>query len=225
MASRGLFIFGAGGHAREVAHIVADVNAAVPIFQLQGFVVDDGFEVAGSMHGLPVHRLNSWLPIRGDCEVVVAVGSPALRRQVVRRLEHHGVDRFATLIHPRAWIGSRVQVGNGSVVFGDSSVTTDVRIGDHVHINTGCSVSHDSTLEDFATLGPGSRTCGNALVREGADLGAGCILIPHAAVGRWSIVGAGAVVTQALGDNVTAVGVPARVIKTREAGWHERTSL
>jgi acetyltransferase-like isoleucine patch superfamily enzyme len=39
-------------------------------------------------------------------------------------------------------------------------------------------------------------------------------------IGPWTIVGAGAAVTGDLPANCTAVGVPARPIKTRPDGWH-----
>jgi UDP-perosamine 4-acetyltransferase len=61
---------------------------------------------------------------------------------------------------------------------------------------------------------------GNVVVGEGAFLGVGTMVIPGIRIGRWSVVGAGAVVTKDLPDDCTAVGVPARVIKTREDGWH-----
>ena len=42
-------------------------------------------------------------------------------------------------------------------------------------------------------------------------------MIDKVSVGAWTIVGAGAAVVRDLPANVTAVGVPARVIKQRNA--------
>jgi len=39
-------------------------------------------------------------------------------------------------------------------------------------------------------------------------------------VGEWSIVGAGAAVVKDVPPNVTVVGIPARVMRTRPEGWH-----
>jgi acetyltransferase-like isoleucine patch superfamily enzyme len=50
----------------------------------------------------------------------------------------------------------------------------------------------------------------------------GANIIQGHSIGSWSINGAGAVVIENIPANVTAVGVPARVIKIREKGWHER---
>jgi UDP-perosamine 4-acetyltransferase len=58
------------------------------------------------------------------------------------------------------------------------------------------------------------------VVGEGTFLGLGSGVIPGIRIGRWSVIGAGAVVTKDIPDNCTAVGVPAKVIKTRGEGWH-----
>ena len=47
-------------------------------------------------------------------------------------------------------------------------------------------------------------------------------VIPGRVVGEWTIVGAGAVVIDDVAPNATVVGVPARVVGERPAGWqHE----
>jgi len=55
------------------------------------------------------------------------------------------------------------------------------------------------------------------LVHIGAGAWIGSAAIVMADVGRDTIVGAGAVVTKPLPDHVVAAGVPARVVRTREA--------
>ena len=51
------------------------------------------------------------------------------------------------------------------------------------------------------------------------DVGTGTAILPEVTIGEWTVIGAGAVVTESLPGNATAVGVPARVIKTRAEGW------
>jgi acetyltransferase EpsM len=77
------------------------------------------------------------------------------------------------------------------------------------------SVAHDCVLGDFVNINPGATICGWAQIGEGAYIGAGAVVKDKAKVGAWSIVGAGAVVIKDIPANVTAVGVPARVIKQR----------
>jgi acetyltransferase-like isoleucine patch superfamily enzyme len=50
----------------------------------------------------------------------------------------------------------------------------------------------------------------------------GAKIIQGISIGPWTVVGAGAAVVRDLPANVTAVGVPARVIKTKEEFWFEK---
>ena len=62
----------------------------------------------------------------------------------------------------------------------------------------------------------GVRISGNCRVGEGALLGTGATLVQQVSVGGWSTVGAGAVVIEDIPDKVVAVGVPAKVVRSKE---------
>lgn len=98
-------------------------------------------------------------------------------------------------------------------------VQAQATLGRHVIANTGCSIDHDCAVGDYVHLAPGSRLAGGVHLGEGSFLGTKASAIPGINVGEWSIVGAGAVVSRSLSANVTAVGVPAKVIKERPTGW------
>lgn len=220
-------IFGAGGFAREVLQIILDINAQspqAPRWKPVGFIVDAAFVNVEPVHDLPILGTLEWLAADPSVHIVIAVGSSAARRRIVANVEMACGNPFATLVHPRSWLGRHVEIGPGSVVCAGCQITTDVRIGKHVHVNIGSTIGHDAVFGDFVTLNPGVNVSGNVFLGEGVEVGTGSVLIPHASVGDWSIIGAGTVVTKPLNANITAVGAPARVIKTREAGWHEGMS-
>jgi sugar O-acyltransferase (sialic acid O-acetyltransferase NeuD family) len=215
-------IFGAGGFAREVLQIIHDLNAEsaeqAPWHPV-GFIVDAAYVKQGQIHDLPILGSVDWLKHHPDTAVVIAVGSPAVRQRIARQITEAQHSHFATLIHPKSWIGRRVSIGTGSVICAGALITTDIQIGQHVHINLGCTIGHDAALDDFVTLNPAVSVSGNVHLGFGAEIGTRSTLIPQAHVGEWSIVGAGAVVTKELPSNITAVGAPAKVIKQRDAGW------
>jgi sugar O-acyltransferase (sialic acid O-acetyltransferase NeuD family) len=217
VVSHRILVFGAGGHAREILqllHDLRDTGTPGSAWEPAGVLVDEGLASSdGVLKGVPVFAGEAAWPAPGDTPMVVAVGASIARERIVRRLVARGHRHFPVLVHPRAWVSSAARLGDGCVVFAGAMLNADVTLGSHVHVNLGCSISHDSVLDDFATLSPGVRVCGNGHVGEAADLGAGTVLIPHARVGARAIVGAGAVVVGEIPADVTAVGMPARVVK------------
>lgn len=209
--ARPLVIFGAGGHGRELAQIVTDINRAQGgPWRLLGFVADCA-PPPEPLLPAPFLGDAAWLAQQPEPHVVVAVGDPESRRALVHRLRQQTPGRrFATLIHPRAWLADGVVPGEGSVVFAGCLLNVDVRIGVHASLNLGCTLSHDVVLGDFVSLGPGVHLAGGTHVGSGADIGAGAASRPRARVGTCAVVGAGAVVVHPVPDGCTVVGVPAR---------------
>lgn len=209
-----LVIVGAGGHGRELLDVVEAMNAQEPMYEFVGFLDDgpvDGPVLArrGVAVVGPVADLAT-----AEAEYLVAVGSPHVRRRVDELATALGVPA-AVAVHPMASVGSDVVLGPGSVLTAGARLTTNVVLGRHVHLNVNATVSHDCRLGDYVTLNPGSRACGNVTLGDGVTLGAGATVIHACVVGAWTIVGAGAVVVGHLPGDVTAVGVPARVLPDR----------
>ncbi len=214
-------IFGAGGLGREVAEVLRDAAAAGQPLAPLGFVVDAAYDAPATMHGLPVWR-DVEAVLRGDpaVSIIIALGDPARRAEAARRVEVLVGQRFATLIHPRAWVGGTVTVGVGSVVFGFSSITADVTLGRHVLVNPGVTIAHDCQVGDFVSIGPSAALAGGVVVEDGAELGVGARVMPRCRIGHLAFVGAGAVVIGDVEAGRTVVGVPARPLARR----HEPTA-
>ena len=210
---KSIVIWGIGGHAREVAQLVEDIEAHQPgSWTLKGFLVDKG---ATTQHPqtLPAPLLGGveWWAANPDVWIVVAVGNPKLRQQISEKLKvTNPRSHFATLVHPTSRLVKSAKVGNGSVVFAQSYVSDHVQIGQHASINFACTLNHDTALGDFVSLGPRVSVCGGVKVDSLCELGASVTVIPNVRIHSGVRVGAGAVVTRSLASGVTAIGVPAR---------------
>ena len=102
-------------------------------------------------------------------------------------------------IHPGAQIGRRVFIDHGAgVVIGETA-----EVGD------------DVTLYQGVTLGGTGKDHGkrHPTVESGVIIGAGAKVLGPFRVGDNARVAAGAVVLDAVPDNATAVGVPARIVR------------
>lgn len=216
-------IIGAGGHGREVADILRHQARSDGEIEALGFA-DDNRDLHGqNLDGLPVLGDWSWFEgaDRKDIAVVCAVGSPQVCRRLVERARGIGLS-FASVISPLAQISSYARLGEGVTIFPNVIINTGVFVDSHSILNVGVVVSHDATVGPYSNINPGAQLAGNVTIGEGCYIGMGSNVIQGRSIGAWSVVGAGAVVIHDLPDNVTAVGVPAKTIETREDGWHDR---
>lgn len=203
-----LVIVGAGGHGREALAVARAVNRLSDRWFELAFV-DDAPVPPELLERAEAHCIGDLDElIAGGDEHVIAIGDPATRRRVARRVG--GRAPAVALVDPSAWIGDDVQLGEGAMVFPGAVCTTNIRVGHHSHLNCGTIVSHDCRIGDYVSLSPGVRLNGAATVGDGALLGTGAIVLPGVTVGQDAVVGAGAVVIDDVADGTTVVGVPAR---------------
>jgi sugar O-acyltransferase (sialic acid O-acetyltransferase NeuD family) len=213
-----VFVVGAGGHGAELQAYVKDLERRGWDGEFLGFLDDSvppgrhrNLDVLGPLDAFE-HRGRDFFE---NLFYLTALGSNPVRKKVVERIEAIYENRIApwTLLHPSAWIGEDVEIGAGSCIAPGVIVTTRASIGRHCILNIKASVSHDCVIGDYVNINPGATICGWVNIAEGAYIGTGATLKDRVSVGANSIIGAGAVVVRDIPDNVTAMGVPARVIK------------
>ena len=218
-----IVIIGGGAHGREIAEILRLRRQQGEDVNLLGFIDQNSSEQ--TIDGLPV--LGGWDWFKGvnrsEIEVISASGFSEVRKRIVDQARAIGLS-FANAISLQSHVSPDATLGEGVVIYPNGVACRGSVIGDHSIMNAGAIVSHDTELGALSTLNPGVNLAGNISVGEGCYLGIGCSVIQGVKIGPWTIIGAGAAVVSDLPPNVTAVGVPAKVIKTREKGWHEQTS-
>ncbi|MCW4385032.1 acetyltransferase [Salinibacterium sp. SYSU T00001] len=207
-----LIVIGAGGFGRETLDVIEAINAVAPTFDLLGVIDAHPSEVAlQRLHARGVTFLGTdeAIILERDAQFVAAIGSPSVRETVTARLVAAGAQP-ATLVHPAAVIGSVPRIGRGSVVCAGAQVSTNVSIGEYVHINPNATIGHDAVLEDFVSINPGGIVSGEVFVESGALVGAGAVILQGLRVGRGSTVGAAACVVRDVAPTATVKGIPAR---------------
>lgn len=210
-------VLGAGGHAKVV--IATMEEAGIPV----SFVLDDDPAKWGTeILGVKVMGGFSELTKRGVVRAVIAIGDNKTRKKVVERWS--SCCMWLTVVHPQAYVHPTAKIGEGTVVFTGACIQPDTVVGKHAIINTGALIDHDCEIGDFVHIGPGSALAGGVHVGEGALVGIGSRVIPGRTIGMWAAVGAGSVVIQDIPAFTTAVGVPAREVKTRCISHRKRES-
>jgi len=214
-------IIGTGGFGREALDVLEAINQVETQYDILGFVTEPGYhEPRELINEKPVLGYFDWLEHhKNEVRAICGVGAPAMRRRLIQQAEQLGVEFFSA-VHPRTIQTRWVRMGAGSIITAGCILTNNITIGSHVHLNLDCTVGHDVVIEDFVTVSPGVHVSGNVRLEQGSFIGTGANLIEAITVGQWSVVGAGSVVVKDIPANTTAVGNPAKVIKTHKPGWH-----
>jgi len=212
-APNDLIIVGTGGHGHEIAWVASEATIE---WRLIGFLDDQVSNHGQVIMGARVlGALTDWTHY-SNAAFIIAIGSPRIRRDVVRRMQTLGRPRFATIIHRSVIHSPQVHFDEGSMIMPGSVLSTDIRVGRHTIINQSSTVGHDATVEDFCTLAPSVTLSGNVTLCEGAEIGTGSSVKQGVRIGRGAMIGMGSVVTKDVGDHELALGVPARFTRTLE---------
>lgn len=207
-----VLILGAGGHAQVIADILLRAHDAGSTVAPIGYLDDDPRLSGRVFLGLPVLGPLSQLAAIEHDAVIVAIGDNGVRCHLFESLRQQG-ECFAMAIHPHATLSSDVQVGPGTMICAGVVVNTGSTIGVNVILNTSCTVDHHNRIGDHAHIAPGAHLGGEVTIGEGTLIGIGATVMPRCQIGAWSVVGAAALVHHDLPAHVTAVGVPAQVIR------------
>lgn len=209
-----LVIIGASGHGKVIADI-AILNGYEDIV----FLDDD--ENIKSCAGFPVvGRVADGIGMTDD--KIVAIGNAATRERIQAK-----INGVVTLIHPRAVVSRRVQIGKGTIVMAGAVINSDSVVGDGVIINTGASLDHDCVIEDFAHVSVGAHIAGTCHIGKRTWIGAGATVSNNINICGGCMIGAGAVVVRDISEKGTYIGVPAKekqMIKIHRGGVNPHVS-
>ncbi len=207
---RKLIIFGAGGHGRELAWLAERAGWHTDHLT---FAVDRAEFASGNVNGIPVRLLSDIAPDKEQTGYVIALGNPATREHCAMLCEQAGFGAV-TLIHPEIELSRWLEIGRGSVIFSGTVLTTNIRLGRHVHINVACSVSHDVAIGDYSTLSPGVHISGHVHIGRRVFIGTGAVFINGTSreplvIGDDAVIAAGACVVGPVEAGAMVAGVPA----------------
>jgi sugar O-acyltransferase (sialic acid O-acetyltransferase NeuD family) len=191
-------LIGAGGFARE---IVAEVYLQKKI-KLKCFV-DDEYWVEG------LYKISEFN--HQTQKAIIAVGNPADKIKLLAKLPKQ--TKFWNYISPNAYIGD-LKLGAGNFICAGVIITTNVTIGNHVHLNLQTTIGHDSLLGDYVTTAPSVNISGNVTIGKAVYLGTKSCIREKISICDNVILGMNAGVISDIEESGIYVGTPAKKIRT-----------
>ncbi|WP_029906715.1 NeuD/PglB/VioB family sugar acetyltransferase [Prevotella sp. 10(H)] len=205
-----LIVFGAGDLGK---HIVYNIDMFEVEYNILGFMDEDANKVGWELCGLPILGIDYLQSNKAEnlC-MVIAISSPSAKEAISKKLELYNIE-FPNFISPHCWLSKGVKLGQGILIYPNSTVDFETEIGDFVTINAGCTIGHNVTIGRFSTIAPGVNLAGFTELGEKVNMGIGCCSIQKIKVGNSSIIGGQAMLIKDIESGKTVAGVPAKIIK------------
>ena len=206
-----LAIVGASGHGKVVADIAEYCGWEEVVF------FDDAFPKKKTLEGWSIvgdtqNFLSSMINFNG---CIVAIGDNITRLEKTNFLLLSGAP-VISLIHPSAIVSKYCSIKLGSVVKANVVIDAFSKIGLACILGTSATLAHDCKLMDAVHVSPGANLAGSVEVDQCTWLGIGSTINQGLSIGKNVIIGAGSVVINDMPDNVVAVGIPSKVIKSNK---------
>jgi sugar O-acyltransferase (sialic acid O-acetyltransferase NeuD family) len=205
---KNIVIVGAGGFGREVLQWIKDINKKRQTYNILGFIDDNlqaledyqcDYNILGTIEG--------WEPSSKEA-FVMAIASPLIKQRISSLLKKKGAS-FISIMHPTAIVGDFVKLGEGVVLYPNTIITTNVRIGDFVTVLSS-NIGHDVSIGDYSTISSFCDITGGVIVGKKVFLGSHSTIVPKKHIGDNAYIGAGSVVISNIKKNIKVFGNPAR---------------
>ena len=198
-------VIGTGGHANSIFDLIQSSGDTV-----EYFVAINNESVQHK--GIPTVDFSEVNNFSSELKFVFGIGDYKIRNRVIMEMNlSNQVLRFPPLIHPTAYVSKSATIANGTVVFANSYVGPNSRIGKFCILNTGASVEHDCSIGNQNFLAPGTILAGRVMIGDNCFLGMGSLISDGISIGSDSVIAANSFVNENIPSNSFAAGTPTKL--------------
>lgn len=168
--NKNLLIIGAGIYGM----VAKEIALTMDCFDRIDFVDDyakqtpDGTPVIGTIKDLA--------QLSGEYDnVVVSIGNPKVRQELLQIIEEDALLQSVTLISPKAYVSASAQIGNGCIIEPMAVVHTGCVLGKGCFICAGAVVNHASLCGNCVQVDCNATVAGNVVVPGGMKIASGTV--------------------------------------------------
>jgi sugar O-acyltransferase (sialic acid O-acetyltransferase NeuD family) len=215
MLNKRIAIVGAGGFAREVAWLIADIardsslRKGSETMEVAGFLVSDPtWTTAGDTAILGDF---SWLENNPVDGLAMGIGSPDVRLRLSEELKRRFPRiPWPVLIHPSVHYDASCEFREGVILCAGTIATVNVKIQEFAMVNLSCTIGHEATIGAGSVVNPLTAISGGVAIGKGVLVGTHAAILQNISIGDHAVIGSGAMVNQHVAPNTTVMGVPAK---------------
>lgn len=122
-------------------------------------------------------------------------------------------ERLATFVHPLSYVAPNVNLGHGTVIMPNVSVSSGTSFGDGCLVMVGATIGHDNQIGKYCHFA--AQCCVGAYMKigEGVHIGLNATIRENLTIGNYATLGMGAVLTKNVNDYEIWVGNPAKFLR------------
>jgi sugar O-acyltransferase (sialic acid O-acetyltransferase NeuD family) len=208
-----MLIIGAKGFAKEVVEVVHQCNDSIDLAFYDDVNADIPLLLFGKFPVLKTVKEAIDYFKNTDKRFTIGIGNPVLRKKLYDKFSALG-GIFTSTISKEASIGSfDVEIGVGCNILAGANFSNSTTVGKGSIIYYNSIITHDCKIGDFVEISPNVTVLGRVSINSYTQIGASATILPNLKIGMNVIVAAGSVVTKDVPDNCLVVGVPALIKK------------
>lgn len=209
-----IIILGASGGCLDILSLIDEINKVKKKFKILGFL-DDKFKINTNINGYKIlGKFSTGKKFKKNIFFATAIGNSKNFKNISKIIKSLNINRsrFPKLIHPNVYVSKYSQVGFGSIIYQNSTIGMNVKIGDFVNILPNTVINHDSEIGNFTKLNTMCNVGGSVQIGESCYVGSGVNLREKVIIGKNNLIGMSSVVLKSFKkENQKIYGFPARL--------------